>query len=302
MAIAGAVRYGSPIMTRAATSTVRLAFSPDSDDIFMFWPLLAGKVDPEGLVFAAERADTESLNARAAAADLDVVAVSIARWPSIARDYLLLPHGMSVGRGYGPVVVTEQARDLASLSGARIGVPGLRTTAYLVLRLLLPEFEPVVVPITPYARAFEALRAHEVDAVLLIHEGRLTYEREGLACVCDVGAAWAQRTGGLPLPLGGNAIRRGLGPDLVAKVSNRIRASIAWSLANREEVMAALLKSDARTDVALDRAMLDRYLAMYANVDTLDAPPDVRKAVAELYAQAHLAKLIARVPSVDFAP
>jgi len=155
---------------------IRLAFSPDSDDIFMFWPLLARKVDTDGLEFEAERADTEVLNARAAAGDLDVVAVSIARWPAIADRYLLLPHGMSVGRGYGPVVVAEQRRDLASLRGARIGVPGLRTTAYMVLRLLLPEFDPVVVAITPYRRAFDALRAtREVEAVLLIHEGRLTY-------------------------------------------------------------------------------------------------------------------------------
>jgi 1,4-dihydroxy-6-naphthoate synthase len=279
-------------MTRATPSTtpspIRLAFSPDSDDIFMFWPLLAGKVDPEGLVFEAERADTESLNARAAAADLDVVAVSVARWPSIARDYLLLPHGMSVGRGYGPVVVAERARDLASLQGARIGVPGLRTTAYMVLRLLLPAFDPVVIPIAPYARAFEAVRAGEVDAALLIHEGRLTFAREGFSCVCDLGVAWAEMTGGLPLPLGGNAIRRGLGPELVAKVSRLLRASIAWSLSNREEVMSALLEEDSRTDLALDRDLLDRYLAMYANSDTLDAPPDVRRAVAELYARANV--------------
>src|SRR5580704_7016969 len=207
------------------TRAIRLAFSPDSDDIFMFLALLEAKIDLDGLEFLTERADTEALNARAGGGELDVVAVSIARWPSISRDYLLLPHGMSVGRGYGPVVVAPRARDLASLEGARIGVPGLRTTAYLVLRLLLPRFEPVVVPISPYSRAFDAVRAGEVDAVLLIHEGRLTYEREGFACVCDVGAAWSQATGGLPLPLGGNAIRRGLGAQLVAQVSRLCHAS-----------------------------------------------------------------------------
>src|SRR5580698_1998528 len=146
---------------------ISIAFSPDSDDIFMFWALLSGKVDCEGLVFASERADTEALNARAASATLDVVAVSIARWPSIAKDYLLLPHGMSVGRGYSPVVVASRSRELTSLRGARIAVPGLRTTAYLVLRLLLADFEPVVVPIAPYARVFEVLRSGEVDAALL---------------------------------------------------------------------------------------------------------------------------------------
>jgi 1,4-dihydroxy-6-naphthoate synthase len=280
---------------------IRLAFSPDSDDIFMFWALLAGKIDPEGLVFEADRADTEALNARAAAGELDVVAVSIARYPAIARDYLLLRHCMSIGRGYGPVVVAPRARDLASLEGARIGVPGLRTTAYLVLRLLLPRFEPVVVPISPYSRAFEAVRAGEVDAALLIHEGRLTYEREGFACVCDVGAGWAEATGGLPLPLGGNAIRRGLGPDLVAKVSRLCRASIAWSLEHRSEAIEALLGRESRSDLALDRALLDRYLAMYANTDTLSAPDDVLRAVGELYARAHAAGLLAEVPLVETA-
>ncbi|HTQ45346.1 MAG TPA: MqnA/MqnD/SBP family protein [Polyangiaceae bacterium] len=295
---------------------IRLAFSPDSDDLFMFWPLLAGKVDAEGLVFEAERADTETLNARAEAGDLDVVAVSIARWPSIAAQYLLLPHGMSVGRGYGPVVVATEARDLASLEGARIAVPGLRTTATMVLRLLLPRFDAVVVPISPYARVFEAVRSREVDAALLIHEGRLTYEREGFARVCDIGEAWAALTvsplargasplaggAGLPLPLGGNAIRRSLGADTVAHVSRLCRASIAWALAHRDETMAALLERETRTDVGLDRAMLDRYLAMYANADTLDPPPDVVLAIDTLYARAHAAGLLDSAVRVELAP
>src|ERR1700690_993619 len=282
-------------------TAIRLAFSPDSDDIFMFWPLLAGKVDPEGLAFEAERADTEALNARAAAGDLDIVAVSIARWPSIADGYLLLAHGLSVGRGYGAVDVANRARDLASLRDARIGVPGLRTTAYMVLRLLLPEFHAVVVPITPFARVFEALKAGEVDAALIIHEGRLTYEREPVARVCDLGEAWGQATGGLPLPLGGNAVRRGLGPQLVTKVSRLCRASIAWALEHRDETMRALLEPESRPDLALDRALLDRYLAMYANADTLDAPPDVRRAIDELYTRAHAAGLLNQRARVEFA-
>jgi 1,4-dihydroxy-6-naphthoate synthase len=281
-------------------TTIRLAFSPDSDDIFMFWPLLAGKVRAEGLSFEAERAHTEELNKRAAASDLDVIAVSIARWPSIADRYLLLPHGMSVGRGYGPIVVAERECDLGSLRGARIGVPGLRTTAFMVLRLLLPDFEPVVVPITPYARPFQALRAREVDAVLLIHEGRLTYERERVALVCDLGHAWAQLTGGQPLPLGGNAVRRALGSELVTKVSRLCRASIAWALEHRETVMLALLARESRVDLALDRALLDRYLAMYANADTLDAPADVRHAIDELYSRAHTAGLLERAACAEF--
>jgi 1,4-dihydroxy-6-naphthoate synthase len=280
---------------------IRLAFSPDSDDIFMFWALLAGKIDTEGFAFEAERADTESLNTRAAAGAIDVVAVSIAHWPAIARDYLLLPHGMSVGRGYGPVLVAGGPRDLASLRGARIGVPGIKTTAYLVLRLMLPEFEPVVVPISPYGRAFAAVRSGEVDASLVIHEGRLTYEREGMALVADLGEAWSTLTA-LPLPLGGNAIRRGLGPDTLARVSRLCRSSIAWALSHRDETMHALLENESRAGVSLDSAMLDRYLGMYANADTLDAPEDVRCAIDAMYARAYSAGLIDRVVRAEFAP
>jgi 1,4-dihydroxy-6-naphthoate synthase len=281
--------------------TIKLAFSPDSDDIFMFWPLLHGKVDTEGLAFTHERADTETLNARAAAGDVDVIAVSIARYASIAHDYLLLPHGASVGRGYGPVVVAERPTALAALAGKRIGVPGLRTTAYVTLRLLFPDFTPVVVPISPYARAFEAVRAGEIDAALLIHEGRLTYEREGFAKVYDIGEGWHALTG-LPLPLGGNAIRRGLGAPLVAQVSRICRASIAWALEHRDAVMDALLAEESRTDVGLDRAMLDRYLALYANADTLDMKDDTREAVRELFRRARTAGWLEGTGEVEFAP
>jgi 1,4-dihydroxy-6-naphthoate synthase len=284
------------------STTIRLAFSPDSDDIFMFWALIEKKIDPEGLVFSYERADTETLNERASRGDVDVIAVSMARYAAIADDYLLLPHGASVGRGYGPVVVASRERTLAELEGARIGVPGLRTTAYLTLRLLLPRFDAIVLPISPYARVFEALRSGEVDAALLIHEGRLTYAREGFACVVDVGEGWSKLTGGLPLPLGGNAIRRGLGADLVAKVSRLCRASIAWALAHRDEVIDALLAAESRADVGLDRAMLDRYLAMYANDDTLDLPADGRRATQELFARARAAGLIDRDVRVEWAP
>ncbi len=286
------------------TRAIRLAFSPDSDDNFMYWALLNGKVDTEGLSFTTERADTETLNRAASKAEMDVVAVSIAHYGRIAKDHLLLPHGMSVGRGYGPVLVTpkENARPLASFVGKRIGVPGLRTTAYLVLKLLLPEFEPVVVPIAPYARAFEELRAGTIDAALLIHEGRLFYEREGTAKVVDIGEAWAAETGGLPLPLGGNAIRRDLGPDLVERVSNICRRSIRWAAEHADEVTRALLAAETRADVGLDRASLDRYLEMYANADTLDAPADVRRAIDVLFERGRAAGLLPENARADFAP
>ena len=284
------------------TDPLRLAFSPDSDDIFMFWALLNGKVDAGGTTFTAERADTETLNQRAERGDVDVVAVSIAQYARVSKDYLLLPHGMSVGRGYGPVVVANESRDLASLSGKRIGVPGLRTTAYLVLRLLLPEFEAVVVPIAPYSAAFEALRDGRIDAALLIHEGRLFYEREGTKKVVDIGEEWAKQTGGLPLPLGGNAIKRSLGSERVARVSDVCRASIRWATEHADEVTRALLDEEKRPDLALDRASLDRYLAMYANADTLDAPADVRRAIDALFARGTEAGVLPKGARADFAP
>jgi len=281
---------------------LQLAFSPDSDDIFMFWALLNGKVDAEGLSFDAERADTETLNALAEKAERDVVAVSIAQYARVSKDYLLLPHGMSVGRNYGPVVVAREARDLASLAGKRVGVPGLRTTAYLVLRLLAPEIEPVVVPIAPYARAFEALRAGDIDAALLIHEGRLFYEREGMKKVTDIGEAWATETSGLPLPLGGNAVKRALGDALVEKTSRVCRNSIRWALEHKDEVSKALLDAETRSDVGLDAASLDRYLSMYANADTLDAPDDVRRAIDVLFTRGRDAALLPAHARADFAP
>jgi 1,4-dihydroxy-6-naphthoate synthase len=215
---------------------------------------------------------------------------------------MLLPHGASEGRGYGPIVVAEHALSLTDLEGKRIGVPGLSTTAYLTLRLFLPRFVAKVVPISPYARAFDAVRSGEVDAALLIHEGRLTYEREGFAKVVDLGEEWARLSGGLPLPLGGNLIRRALGPVKVQRVSGLCRDSIAWSLAHREEVITALLSEDTRRDLALDRVTLARYLEMYANDDTACFAADARAAVGELFRRAASAGLLPPNLEAEFAP
>jgi 1,4-dihydroxy-6-naphthoate synthase len=291
--------YEKAPMTRA---TIRLAFSPDSDDLFMFWPLLHGKLDTAGLTFTHERADTEALNQRAAQGDIDVIAVSIARYAALSESYLLLPHGASVGRGYGPVVVARNAMPLEALEGKRIGVPGLHTTAHLTLRLLLPRFEATVIPITPYARTFEALREGTVDAALIIHEGRLLYEREGFFKVVDLGEAWGHLTGGLPLPLGGNVVRRALGQELIVRVSTLCRASIVWALAHREEVMTAILAESSGEGAALDKPLLDRYLAMYANEDTRSFAPDARAAVLELIRRGVRAGLLPPGARVEFAP
>lgn len=289
-------RYG-----RRMAAPIRLAFSPDSDDLFMFWALLTGKIPTEGLTFVADRADTEALNERVARGDVDVCAVSIARYAAIAHDWLLLPHGMSVGRHYGPVVIANAPCSLTDLAGKRIGTPGLKTTAHLVLSLVAPAFEAVVVPISPFAKAFESLRTGSVDAVVLIHEGRLTYEKEGFALVADLGVAWAALTGGLPLPLGGNVIARRLGSERITQVSRLCHASIRWAMDHRDEVIDGLARADERA-LGFDRAMVDRYLALYANDDTLNAPADVRKAVEELFTRAHAAKLHPDLVRVEYAP
>ncbi|MFO0660068.1 MAG: MqnA/MqnD/SBP family protein [Polyangiaceae bacterium] len=283
-------------------TTLKIAFSPDSDDIFMFWPLLNGKVDAGPYSFEHVRADTQTLNEQAARGELDVCAISIGSYPKLQDKYLLLPHGGSVGRGYGPVVVASSPVSLESLRGHRVGIPGYGTTAYLVLKMLLPEMVPVVLPISPFSRAFEAVRTGEVDAALLIHEGRLTYEREGFAKVVDIGEAWAAKTGGLPLPLGGNAIRRGLGDEVIRDVSSRLRASIRWALDHRELLIEELLSAETRDDVAMTRALLDRYLAMYANDDTAGYPNDAREACDRLVAEGVKIGHFAPDARVDWAP
>lgn len=290
---------------------IRLVFSPDADDLFMFWPLLAGKVAgkvaAEGLAFTHEAVETESLNTRAEGADPpDVCAVSIAHVPAIGHRYLLLPHGASVGRGYGPIVVAKQPRTLASLADARVAIPGERTTAHLVLRLLVREetgrsYQPVVIPIVPFARVFDALERGEVDAALLIHEGRLSYADDpSLHAVVEIGEAWHRRTG-LPLPLGGNVIRRDLGDETIRAVSDACRASIAWSLAHRDEVIDAIVASGARDDAKITRARLDRYLGMYANADSARLEDDVRRAIDELVARGRREGLLGDGP-VELAP
>ena len=281
---------------------IQLAYSPDTDDAFMFWAIKARRIDLQGLHFVHTRADTEALNRKAETGDLPAVcAISIHQYAYVADRYLLLPHGGSVGAGYGPVLVAKEARTLASLRGARIGVPGLRTSAYLVLRLLLPEFEPVIVPVAPFTKAQEALQSGEVDAALLIHEGRLLYPQWGLEEVTELGQAWQALTG-LSLPLGGNAIRRDLGAARVAQVSGILRESVRWALEHRDEVLDDLLATEQREAVPKDRAMFDRYLSMYANGDTLDYGPRGREAIQVLFDRGHAAGVIPHPVRVEFAP
>lgn len=272
---------------------IRCAISPDADDLFMFRALFDGAVDREGLEFRIVTRDTDGLNRMAAGDGPELTAISIAHYPRVAEHYRLLTHGGSVGRGYGPVVVAAAPTELP---GRRIGVPGLTTTAWTVLRMAIGAFEPVVLPITPPARSFEALRRGEVDAALLIHEGRLTYAAEGFVALLDLGQWWAAQAG-LPLPLGGNAVRRDLPAEILAKVDRVVRASIAHGLAHRDEAIDWLL---ARGGTLETREEVDRYLGMYANADTLDYGADGRAGIRELLRRGAEAGLLPPVAGVDF--
>jgi 1,4-dihydroxy-6-naphthoate synthase len=274
-----------------SASRVSLAYSVDADDAFMFHALRHARIDTDGLVFSHHRDHTAALNQLAGEGGADVVAVSLGAYPMIAGGYQLLPHGASVGRGFGPVVVARHPMTPAELAGARVGIPGRTTTAWLVLRLIQAAAVGVEIPIFPFARIFEALDAGEIDAALLIHEGRLIYPQRGLHKVVDLGEWW-QTEAGLPLPLGVNVIRRSLGAPLITRVSAVLRASIAWALAHRDEIIASIAAEDRGEKALSEPRLLDHYLNLYANADTAAIADDVRRAVDVLFARAREADLL----------
>lgn len=287
---------------------VSLCVSPDADDLFMVRALLEGAIDTGHYSFAIDNEPTDALNRLASDPERapDVIAVSIGHYPAIADRYQLLPHGGSMGEGYGPVVVASAAAaargglDLRALHGRKLAIPGESTTAWLVLRLLLPEGvvpEPVTVSIHPHERVFDTLRSGEVDYALLIHEGRLTYPSHGLSLVLDLGVGFRALTE-LPLPLGGNVIRRALGPEHIRAISALLRQSIAYALEDREASIQWLLQ---RGSALRTREEVSRYLDMYANRRTLDYGEDGREAITWLLTRAADAGLLPRV-EVDFAP
>jgi 1,4-dihydroxy-6-naphthoate synthase len=257
-----------------ARRVVRVSHSPDSDDAFMFWALAEGKLDTGDLHYVHELADIETLNRRALAGELEVSAVSIHAYAYLADRYALLGCGASMGDGYGPRVVSRReppADPRAGLAGLRIAVPGRLTTAYLALRLYQPALEAVEVP---FDRIEEAVLAGEVDAGLLIHEGQLTYAEAGLALWIDLGAWWLQDTG-LPLPLGGNVVRRDFGDVTMQQIARDLRASIRYALEHR----APALAHAGRYSRGLTDANTDRFVGMYVNEWTVDWGPRGRRAV-----------------------
>ena len=285
-----------------SVSPITLAYSVDSDDLFMFYALLEGKIDTKGLIFEHQRQDTMALNELAATNSVDITAVSIRAYADICDDYLLLPHGGSIGVNYGPLVLSCTPIQPRELTGKTISIPGLSTTAYLVFKLICPDFTAQVIPISPFEKTFDALRAGEVDAAVVIHEGNLTYKERGFHKVLDLGQWWWQETG-LPLPLGGNVIRKALGPEKIKAISALLRQSIAYALDNRDEVIDYLLAREIRKDPALnDRKLLDKYLDLYANHDTLEYPEAARTGIVELFVRGLQAGIIDKPVNVEFAP
>ncbi|CAN5258995.1 ABC transporter substrate-binding protein [soil metagenome] len=272
---------------------IRVAHSPDSDDAFMFYALAEGKVDTEGLQYVHELQDIETLNQRALRGELEVTAVSIHAYAYLSDRYALLPHGSSMGDGYGPRLVAASPRSVTELAGARIAVPGPLTTAYLALRLCLSDFEAVQMA---FDAIEDAVLAGEVDAGLLIHEGQLTFGDRGLHLIVDLGAWWEKETG-LPLPLGGNVVRKDLGAELVAKISRHLRASIAYGLEHRADALAHAM-TYAR---GLDKARADTFVGMYVNAWTLDYGETGRRAVREVLARGFSAGIIPHEVRVEFA-
>ncbi len=272
---------------------IRIAHSPDSDDAFMFYALAANMIPTGSFSFSHTLEDIETLNRKALSGEYEVTAVSIHAYAFIAEKYQLLPSGASMGDGYGPIVVTTQNCADSELRGKRIGVPGTMTTAYLTLKLFQPEFEPVVIR---FDRIMDAVLEKSVDAGLLIHEGQLTYADEGLHKVADLGEWWLGRTG-LPLPLGGNAIRRDLGAKAIREISRLLKDSIRYGLEHREEA----LQHAGKYARGLDPGQADRFVSMYVNEWTLDYGERGRRAVQLLLDEGFAAGLLPHRISVEFA-
>jgi 1,4-dihydroxy-6-naphthoate synthase len=271
---------------------IKLAHSPDSDDAFMFYGLATHKLPTPGYKYTHVLKDIQSLNEEALTETYDVTAVSFAAYPSLRDKYILLDCGASFGEGYGPIVVSTKSIKPQDLKGKRIGVPGLKTTAYLTLKLFQPDFEAVVMP---FDKIMEAVKNEVVEAGLLIHEGQLFFQQLGLHRIIDLGIWWTEQTN-LPLPLGGNAVRRALGPDLGRLVAKTIRDSVSYSLEHREEALNYAMQF-ARD---MDPELADKFVGMYVNKWTLGYGDKGRKAVCELIERGTAAGILPGPPLVEF--
>jgi 1,4-dihydroxy-6-naphthoate synthase len=272
--------------------TISVAHSPDSDDAFMFYGLATNKLETEGLKFQHTLKDIQSLNEDARKGVFDVTAISFHAYAYVSDKYALLPHGASIGDKYGPIVVSKEPRDVDDIGKMKIAVPGELTSAYLALRIYNRDFEHIVVP---FDEIIEAVQRGDADAGLLIHEGQLFFNQMGLHKVLDLGDWWHEKTG-LPLPMGGNAIRRDLGKDLMKQVSKHLHNSIVYSMENREDALAYAMQfaRDMQPELA------DRFVAMWVNDLTLDYGERGREGVKRLLDEGYKAGLIPHKVKVDF--
>ena len=272
---------------------ITVGHSPDPDDAFMFYALAHDKLETGNLQFHHELQDIETLNRRALHGELEVTAVSLHAYAYLLDRYALLPSGCSMGDRYGPMVVARGKLSIDDLKTRKIAVPGTLTTAFLALRLLLPEgFAHEVVP---FDQIIDAVAASHFDAGLIIPEGPLTFQNQGLQLVLDLGVWWQERTG-LPLPLGGNVVRRDLGPDVIRQISRLLKESIRYALAHRQDALEYALRY-ARD---MDRSLADRFVGMYVNDWTLDYGPRGREAVRRLLDEGHRAGVIPSPVAVEF--
>jgi 1,4-dihydroxy-6-naphthoate synthase len=280
-------------MSSSSVKEIKVAHSPDSDDAFMFYGLATNKVRVSGLKFTHTLTDIETLNRRAMEeAFYDVTAISFHAYPYVQDRYALMPSGGSVGDGYGPMIVAPKPYSLDDIKKVRIAIPGTLTTAYLALKLLGPDIDTVTVP---FDEIIPRVLAGEFEAGLIIHEGQLTYSKAGLHKIVDLGKWWRDMTG-LPLPLGGNVIKRDLGADTMAKVCIALRDSIQHALDHRAEALQYAMQF-ARD---LDTQSADKFVGMYVNERTLDYGDDGRKGVEKLLDMGYEAGLIPRRPILDW--
>ncbi len=281
------------MQTKLKPRRISVAHSPDSDDAFMFYGLATNKLDTGSISFSHVLKDIQTLNEEAMKGTFDVTAISFHAYAYIADQYCLLPHGASIGDNYGPIVVASEAKLPQDISKLKIAVPGTLTSAFLALRIFNSDFEYEVVP---FDKIIDAVQAGECDAGLLIHEGQLFFESMGLHKVLDLGEWWHERTG-LPLPMGGNVIRRDLGPKLISEVSRLLHKSIRYSLDNREDALQYAMQF-ARD---MEPELADRFVAMWVNDLTLDYTERGREAVQKQLNEGFEKGIIPRQVKVEFA-
>lgn len=272
---------------------IRVAHSPDSDDAFMFYAINMKKIDTKGYEFIDVLSDIETLNQEALKGTYEVSAISIHAFPYVADKYALLSSGASMGDNYGPMVVAKEEFDVKELKNKVIAVPGTLTSAFLALKLFEPNINYKVIP---FDKIIDAVKEGIVDAGLIIHEGQLTYQQEGLKCLVDLGKWWYEKTGGLPLPLGGNVIRKDLGEKVMKEVSEILRESILYSLNHREEAVEYALKY-AR---GMTKEKADKFIGMYVNDLTVDYGERGKKAIELFLKNAYDMKIIPYLPEIKF--